>query len=363
MSPLAASLKARIQADGPLTVADWMQTCLADPEHGYYMTRDPLGRAGDFTTAPEISQMFGELLGLWAAVVWQQMGSPSRFNLIELGPGRGTLMADALRATAKVPGFADAARVHMVETSPVLRRAQQTALANVQPSVTWHDHLDEVPAGPTIVLANEFLDALPVRQLIRHGGVWHERRVGLAEFGFAFVIGEKADVAPVPSPLGDTPDGSIFEFAPAVLDVAAHLAQRLSASGGAALLIDYGHDIPGPGETLQAVRGHAFADPLSDPGQQDLTAHVDFKAFGDAAEAAGARVWGPMGQGDLLERLGIAARAAHLLVGADRTQAEHIATARRRLVDADAMGRLFQAVALTHPDAPAPPGFETVSWA
>jgi len=362
MPPLAASLKARIQADGPLTVADWMQACLADPEYGYYMTRDPLGRAGDFTTAPEISQMFGELLGLWAAVVWQQMGSPSRFNLIELGPGRGTLMADALRATAKVPGFIDAARVHMVETSPVLRRAQQTALANVLPSVIWHGHLDEVPAGPAIVLANEFLDALPVRQLIRHAGAWHERRVGLAESGFAFVIGEKADAAPVPSLLGDAPDGSIFEFAPAVLDVAAHLAQRLSASGGAALLIDYGHDIPGPGETLQAVRGHAFADPLVDPGQQDLTVHVDFKAFGDATEAAGARVWGPMGQGDLLERLGIAARAAHLLAGADRTQAEHIATARRRLVDADAMGRLFRAVALTHPDAPAPPGFETVSW-
>jgi len=365
MSPLAAKLTARIERDGPITLADWMQTCLADPEHGYYMTRDPLGRAGDFTTAPEISQMFGELLGLWAAVVHQQMGSPDTVHLIECGPGRGTLMADALRAAKGAPDFLAAVQVHMVETSPVLRAAQQAALANAPVSVSWHDAIDEVPHGPSIILANEFMDALPVRQLIHDGGVWHERRIGIDGDGFAFVVGEVADVTGLNIP-GHAKDGDIFEVSPAVRRVTEQIAVRLAAEGGAALLIDYGHDAPGPpslGETLQAVRKHDYADPLASPGAVDLTAHVDFAMIGAVAESAGARVWGPLTQGALLERLGIAARAAQLLVSADKAQAEDIATARRRLVDADAMGRLFKAIALTHPDAPAPPGFETVSWA
>ncbi|WNK00778.1 SAM-dependent methyltransferase [Thalassospiraceae bacterium LMO-JJ14] len=363
MPPLAAKLKARIAADGPMPVDEWMQACLCDPDHGYYMTRDPLGRAGDFTTAPEISQMFGELLGLWAAVVWQQMGSPSGVRLIELGPGRGTLMTDALRATAQVPGFPDALRVHMIEASPVLRKAQQAALAAVGISATWHETVGDVPDGPAIILANEFLDALPVRQLIRLGGAWRERLVDVDGEGFVFVGGAETGADLVPAHLRDAGEGSIFEYSPAVRDVTGTLAARLAAMGGAALLIDYGHDAPGLGETLQALKDHNFADPLSAPGEQDLTAHVDFAMLGDAAATAGARVWGPLGQGELLERLGIAARAATLLAGADQAQAQNIGTARRRLVDADAMGRLFRAVALTHPEAPAPPGFEVVSWA
>ena len=365
MSPLAAKLKARIDADGPITVADWMHTCLADPEHGYYMTRDPLGRAGDFTTAPEISQMFGELLGLWAAVVHQQMGSPDTVHLIECGPGRGTLMADALRAAKGAPDFLGRARVHMVETSPVLRRAQQETLADAPVPVAWYDAVDDVPRGPSIILANEFMDALPVRQMIHDGGVWHERRIGVEGTGFVFVVGEAVGDPGMELPR-NAKDGDIFEVSPAVRAVTEKIAARLAAEGGAALLIDYGHDAPGApslGETLQAVRKHAYADPLASPGAADLTAHVDFTLIGTVAEGAGARVWGPLAQGALLERLGIAARAAQLLAGADKVQAADIATARRRLVDADAMGRLFKAIALTHPDAPAPPGFETVSWA
>ncbi len=362
-TPLVDKLRQRIERDGPLTVADWMQACLADPDHGYYMTRDPFGRRGDFTTAPEISQMFGELLGLWAAVVWQQMGSPGAFRLVEIGPGRGTLMADALRATASVPGFAGALNVHMVETSPVLQASQQKTLAGAASPVSWHRDFSEVPDGPVILLANEFLDALPARQVIRHQGAWHERRIDLKEDAFVFVIGEAVDEQAIPASLREAESGSIFEVSDAVRDVTAAISARLSQSGGAALLIDYGHATSGLGDTLQALKGHGFADPLAYPGEQDLTVHVDFDAAGRSASAAGARVWGPLAQGDLLERLGIAARAVALLAGADKSQAQDIATARRRLVDTDAMGRLFKAMALTHPDAPAPPGFETVSWA
>lgn len=346
-----------------MSVSEWMQACLADPEHGYYMRRDPLGRGGDFITSPEISQMFGELLGLWAAVVWQQMGQPGRVNLVELGPGRGTLMADALRAAKGVPDFLAAADVHMVETSPVLRRTQQDALDAAPVTCAWHESLDTVPVGPAIILGNEFLDALPVRQFIRVAGAWCERGIGFEDGAFVFMDGPPANDAPVPPAFKTAPDGSIFEDSPAVRAVSEAIAERVAAHGGAALLIDYGHDKPGLGETFQAVKEHAYVDPLGDPGECDLTAHVDFTRVADTACAAGARAWGPVGQGDLLERLGIAARAAQLLAGADSRQAESIGAARHRLTRADAMGRLFRAIALTHPDQPAPPGFETVSWA
>lgn len=363
MSPLAAKLKARIEDEGPISVADWMQACLADPEHGYYMTRDPLGRAGDFTTSPEISQMFGELLGLWAAVVWQQMGSPETVKLVELGPGRGTLMADALRAAAGVSDFLTAADVHMVETSPVLRKAQEATLGKAPVDCAWHDRFTEIPAGPAIILANEFLDALPVRQLVRADGDWCERMVGYGDDGFVFETGPPVESPFVPAGLNDAPDGSIFEVSPGIRNVTEVLAARLARDGGAALLIDYGHDSPGLGETLQAVKGHEYANPLTAPGECDLTAHVDFAMVAACGAAAGARVWGPVGQGELLERLGIGARAMQLLAGADAAQAEGIASARHRLTADDVMGRLFRAVVLTHPGQPAPPGFETLSWA
>ncbi|MBO6519467.1 MAG: SAM-dependent methyltransferase [Rhodospirillales bacterium] len=346
-----------------MSVADWMQACLADPDHGYYMNRDPLGRSGDFITSPEISQMFGELLGLWAAVAWQQMGQPEQVNLVELGPGRGTLMADALRAARGVPDFLAAADVHMVETSPVLRGAQQSALKDAPVACSWHSSLDEVPSAPAIMLGNEFLDALPIRQFVRVDGAWCEREVGLDDGAFVFCAGAPVADAPVPAAFESAPDGSIFEVAPPVRAVTEAIGARLAAEGGAALLIDYGHDEPGLGETLQAVKGHTYADPLGDPGECDLTAHVDFALVAATARTAGARVWGPIGQGDLLERLGIAARAAQLLAGADKRQAALIGSARQRLTRDDAMGRLFRALALTHPGYPAPPGFETISWA
>ena len=352
-------LCARIENDGPIPVEDWMATCLGDPQYGYYMTRDPLGCRGDFTTAPEISQMFGELLGLWAVVVWQQMHMPAHVNLVELGPGRGTLMADAIRAAAGVPGFLDAVQVHMVETSPVLQSRQRETLQSARLPVMWHADIDALPDGPMIVLANEFLDALPVRQYVYQKGTWHHRAVTWADGAFKFVAADAVDPDLIPAPFRTAAEGAIYEDSPAVLAVTKNLAGRLSAQGGAALFIDYGHTVGGLGETLQAVSRHGYADPLAEPGDVDLTAHVDFAALVACARDAGATVWGPLTQAALLQRLGIDERAATLAAAIGTERAGEISTQHRRLTAVDAMGHLFKALAITHPAQPAPPSFET----
>ncbi|MEZ5891168.1 MAG: SAM-dependent methyltransferase [Xanthobacteraceae bacterium] len=360
MSPLEVELRTMISASGPIPVSRYMALCLTHPEHGYYTTRDPLGRAGDFVTAPEISQMFGELIGLWAAEVWRQMGSPPAVRLIELGPGRGTMMADALRAARVLPAFRSALSVHLVETSPALERRQREALAACDAPITWHRALAEVPAGAAIILANEFFDALPVHQAIRDAQGWHERVVGLDhEDRLAFAM------APVPSPpIAHIPQrldaaaapGAIFEWRCA--ETTRTLAARV-ARGGAALIIDYGHAESGLGDTLQAVRGHRFADVLAEPGEADLTAHVDFAALRADAEQAGARVHGPIEQGLFLQRLGIAQRAARLQAAAP-TKADAIESALARLTGPGpaGMGRLFKALALCDPTLGPLPGFD-----
>ncbi len=352
-------LRARIKRDGPISVEDWMATCLGDPQYGYYMTRDPLGSRGDFTTAPEISQMFGELLGLWAVVVWQQMHMPARVNLVELGPGRGTLMADALRAGAGVPGFLDAVQVHMVETSPTLKSRQRETVQSARSPVTWHADIDALPDGPMIVLANEFLDALPVRQYVYHKGTWRHRAVTWAEGAFTFVAADAVDPEPIPAPFRTAAEGAIYEDSPAVRAVMENLAGRLSAERGAALFVDYGHTVGGLGETLQAVSRHGYADPLAHPGDVDLTAHVDFAALAACARKAGAAVWGPLTQAALLQRLGIDERAATLAAAIGTERAGEISAQHQRLTATDAMGHLFKALAITHPAQPAPPSFET----
>ncbi len=352
-------LRARIEKDGPISVEDWMAACLGDPQYGYYMTRDPLGRRGDFTTAPEISQMFGELLGFWAVVVWQQMHMPKRLNLVELGPGRGTLMADALRAAAGVPGFLDAVQVHLVETSPVLQSRQRETLQSVRPTVMWHADVDALPDGPMIVLANEFLDALPVRQYVHQQGTWHHRAVTWADGAFKFVATGSADPDRIPAPFRTAAEGAIYEDSPAVRAVTENLAGRLSAERGAALFIDYGHTVGGLGETLQAVSRHGYANPLAAPGDVDLTAHVDFAALKACARKAGAAVWGPLTQAALFQRLGIDERAATLAAAIGTECAGEISAQHQRLTAPDAMGHLFKALAITHPGQPAPPSFET----
>ncbi len=350
MNPLADQLAREIAATGPIPVAQWMARALGDPRHGYYVTRDPLGAGGDFTTAPEISQMFGELIGLWAADLWQRAGAP-RVRLVELGPGRGTLMADLWRATARVPGFHAAATLHLVETSPVLRAAQAARL----PQAHWHDALAQVPDdAPLLVIANEFFDALPVRQLLRTAAGWRERLV--AHDGTRFVTGAGALPldALVPAALADAPVGAVWESCPAGAAIAAEIGARLVAHGGAALIIDYGYSGPATGDTLQAVRAHDYADPFADPGHADLTAHVDFTALRDAA---GVPAQGPVGQGDFLSALGIAMRAEALKARADTATRAQIDAATARLTVT--MSRLFKVLALTAPGWPSPAGFAT----
>ncbi len=358
-SPLADLLRRRIRLTGPLTVAEFMAEALGHPRYGYYTTRDPFGARGDFTTAPEISQMFGELIGLWCAEVWRAAGAPSPLRLVELGPGRGTLMADALRAARVAPDFLAAASVHLVETSPVLAAIQRKRLAGHPAS--WHGGFDEIPPGPVLVVANEFFDALPVRQFARTASGWRERMVGLDEtgdfrFGLAPGPGPGETLIPERIRRGARP-GDILEVNPAVSTVASAVSRRIAGDGGAALIVDYGHAVSAPGETLQALRGHERHDPLAEPGEADLTAHVDFEALGRAAGEAGAAVHGPIAQRDLLLRLGIELRAARLRKSATAAQARDIEAACERLISPQRMGTLFKALAITANNAP-PPAFD-----
>ena len=291
MTALARHIARMIAATGPIPISHYMALALGHPEHGYYMTRDPLGAGGDFTTAPEVSQMFGELVGLWIADTWIAQGRPSPFILAELGPGRGTLMADALRALRSVPGAIDAADVHFVETSPTLRASQQRLV----PKATWHERLDELPGGPLFLVANEFFDALPIAQYVKTERGWCERHVALTDGAseetphFAPVLAPVATPANVlPPAMRDAPPGSIGEISPAAAGIAETIGVRLAAHGGAALIIDYGHPRSAAGDTLQALRTHQYVDPFDAPGEADLTAHVDFEALAAAAMRGGA---------------------------------------------------------------------------
>jgi len=349
-SLLLDHIKRRIVLSGPISIADFMNEALAHPEYGYYRKQDPFGRAGDFITAPEVSQMFGELIGLWAAVSWQQMGCPPKIDLIELGPGRGTLMADALRAVRNVPGFGDALTVRFVETSPVLRTHQQTAIMASGIPATWHEAFDDIPVRadvPAIIIGNEFFDALPIRQFERGDHGWSERLVGVdADSGeLGFVRGRETPVtdALIPATLrGSAKKGDIFESCAPAIAIADQVARRLNETHGAALFIDYGHPSSAFGDTLQALKGHEYHPVLRDPGDADLTAHVDFAAIARAMNEAGARTGAVLTQGTFLRMLGIEQRAELLKTGADEQQAVAIDQALARLVDADQMGTLFK---------------------
>jgi NADH dehydrogenase [ubiquinone] 1 alpha subcomplex assembly factor 7 len=363
ITPLEAEIRRRIELAGPMPVAQYMALCLTHPEHGYYTGRDPLGAAGDFTTAPEISQMFGELIGLWAAAAWQAMGSPAKIRLVELGPGRGTMMKDALRAAKVKPEFRAAIVLHLVEVSPALERLQRQAFAADDVPVSWHRAIEEVPDGPVIILANEFFDALPIHQAVMCADGWHERVVKIGEDGkFHFSIDR--DPIPLfdeflPSGLRAAKIGEIFEWR--ADKTALELGRRVVRSDGVALIVDYGHVESAIGDTLQAVGGHAFADPLAAPGLVDLTAHVDFQALAQAAEGMGTRVHGPLPQAEFLRRLGIEQRAAALEAVAPEHYAIAIRAALERLTNEErtGMGRLIKAIALSSPKLDTLPGFET----
>jgi NADH dehydrogenase [ubiquinone] 1 alpha subcomplex assembly factor 7 len=345
-TPLGEVIAAIIAQDGPITLARYMSLALAHPRHGYYATRDPLGTAGDFITAPEISQMFGELLGLWAAHAWTVAGSPKRVALVELGPGRGTLMADALRAVGRAaPIFARSLQVHLVETSPALRSAQRATLAaSAEP--TWHEGVETLPEGPIIVIANEFFDALPIRQFVRAGGAWRERLVGLGEG--RLVLGLSAEAVQEDT-LPEAPDGSVLEVSETAAAIMALLARRIARESGAALVIDYGHLQSTFGDSFQAVEAHRFVDPLARPGEADLTAHVDFGALSRAAETEGAHIDLMTSQADFLEALGIRQRASALAAKSGPDQVAAVEAALDRLTDRSptGMGSLFKVMAVS----------------
>jgi SAM-dependent MidA family methyltransferase len=346
-APLADRLARLIESQGPISVAQYM----AQANAHYYATRDPLGAAGDFTTAPEISQMFGELVGLWHVDLWTRAGSPADAAYVELGPGRGTLARDALRAMRSA-GLQPS--VHLVETSPVLREAQAELLSGAE----WHADTRSLPDDvPLLVVANEFFDALPARQLIATERGWHERLVAHDGGRFLPVAGPPVAGEAIPAHLRAAPPGTIVETSPASAAIAQQLAQRIARSGGAALIVDYGHERTSAGETLQAVTRHDYADPWTEPGERDLTVHVDFETLGAAASTAGVRVLGPREQGDWLEAMGIALRAATLAEAAPERR-EEIERARRRLTAPEEMGRLFKVLALIAPGWPEPAGFE-----
>jgi NADH dehydrogenase [ubiquinone] 1 alpha subcomplex assembly factor 7 len=360
VNPLGGLLRRLIREHGPIDVGRYMALALAHPEHGYYTSRDPLGSAGDFVTAPEISQLFGELLGLALAQSWLEAGRPRPALLAELGPGRGTLMADALRAAGAVPGFREAIELHLVEAGPVLRARQAELLRAHAP--IWHGSLQGVPeTAPLFLIANEFFDVLPLRQFVRSAGRWHERLVTVDDADDAL----RFTLSPRPAPpgwldgAGPAPDGAVLEVAPAREALAQELGRRLAAQGGLALLIDYG-EAGGDAfaDTFQAVRGHRSADPLASPGEADLTAHVDFAAIARAARLGGAEAYGPVEQGGFLRRLGLDLRLERLLRSASPTQATLLEAGAERLAAPEEMGRLFKVLALTAPGAPVPPGFE-----
>ena len=336
-TPLARKLKERIRREGPLSVAEYMSACLHDPEYGYYVKQPAIGRDGDFITAPEISQIFGELIGLWSAIVWQQMGSPARVNLVELGPGRGTLMRDALRAARKVPGFFDAIAVNLIECNPILIDRQRATLSECARPIAWSASLATVSNAPSIVIANEFLDTIPACQLI--DGI--ARRVSLD-------VAERLVFTPEVGTIAEQQDHTAL---------IADLALRSANAPLATLLFDYGHLATAPGETLQALRAHRPEHPLTSPGEADLTVHVDFQAFATTAQDHALAVDGPITQGEFLGRLGIVERASHLM-SANPTKAGDIELAVARLIAPQGMGSRFKAIGLRSPNLPILPGFE-----
>ncbi len=347
MTALSKALFARIEQTGPISVAEYMAECLLNPNHGYYTTRDPLGVAGDFTTAPEISQMFGELIGLAMAQAWLDQGAPASFTLAELGPGRGTLMADILRATKGVTGFHAAMDIWLVEASAVLQTAQGRALKGYE--AHWAGMVSDLPDAPLFLIANEFFDALPIRQFIRTGAGWSERLVGVTDQVLTFGLGPPGPVTALQHRLEDTREGDLVEICPQGTAILSDVTDRISTHGGAALLVDYG-DWRSLGDTFQALAGHAHTDPLAEPGNADLTAHVDFEALAHSAALLTPSRLTP--QGVFLERLGISDRARALATRLESSALEAHIAAHRRLTHRSEMGTLFKVLGLTPEGAP-----------
>jgi NADH dehydrogenase [ubiquinone] 1 alpha subcomplex assembly factor 7 len=354
MNPLTQIIRDRIKEKGPVSVREFMTLALSHPEYGYYSRQKAFGKTGDFVTAPEISQMFGELIGLWCIDIWYKLGAPERFNLVELGPGNGTLMIDALRSSSLVPNFVKAAKIHFVENSSRLVRKQKAALSHTP--TFWHTEFPDLEDFPTIVIANEFFDALPIRQFEMKSGKWHERLIDWNEDQFTFTTDAAPEANLQPHP--DIEEGTIFETSPLSDNVLDKICKTLRKTGGAALVIDYGASTSNYGDSFQAVRHHKPQNPLTDPGLADLTSHVKFHHLMDIAKQNSMDVNGPTPQGRFLELLGIEARAALLSRSATEEQQKTIASELRRLTSAAEMGTLFKVIAFSHKLATPPEGFD-----
>jgi NADH dehydrogenase [ubiquinone] 1 alpha subcomplex assembly factor 7 len=353
MTPLEALIRTEIEASGPMAVSRYMQLCLAHPEHGYYTSADPLGTAGDFTTAPEVSQLFGELIGVWLLAAWRALGAPSPCALVELGPGRGTLMADILRTARLDPAFGAAVTVHLVETSPVLRAKQSETLSAFGTTPQHHDTLDTLPETPALWVANEFFDALPVNQWVRTSKGWNARRIGLSPQEH-LIFGLDPTPLPAPKPVDPQPEGAVIEHSPAQDAVMHAITNHARKHGGAGLIIDYGALTPGTGDTLQAVRKHQKVDPLDAPGTADLTTHVDFFHLARLAHAGGLTTLAMAEQGAFLLALGLLERAGQLGASADEATREAISLAVERLAGDAAMGKLFKVLGFASAPIPLP---------
>ena len=356
MSLLSAIIREKIAASGPISIADYMSLALGHPEHGYYITRDPFGVRGDFITAPEISQIFGEMIGVWCAQVWMQMGA-GPISLVELGPGRGTLMADLLRATKSVPGFHDAVTIHMVETSPVLANAQYMHLRDRHPRIEWLDSVDELPDSRTLLIANEFFDALPIKQYVMTAEGIRERRVTYDETAdaFDFVLAEPG--LSLAKSGHDIAANTVMEHSPVSRSIMRKLAQHIRTHGGGGLIIDYGYLGEAHHDTLQALKSHLFHPVLSEPGEADITAHVDFSTLMDIARDVGNQVPALITQGEFLVRMGAQLRLEMLLRQASQEQREPLISGLQRLVSPQAMGELFKVMAFLSDAQLEAPGF------
>jgi SAM-dependent MidA family methyltransferase len=358
MSRLKRRILDRIGALGPIPVQEYMALCLSDPQDGYYMTREPFGRGGDFTTAPEVSQMFGELIGAWIAATWQALRRPEGTMVVEIGPGRGTLMKDIARTLRRIaPALHGSSPYRLVETSDRLAALQASTLKDAGGEFVWHSHVDDLPPRPMIIVGNEIFDAIPVRQYVKTGSGWRERLVDLGDGGaLRFIAGPGSlDPSLLPTDAGDAPQGAIFEVSPARSAMMQVVAERIARHGGAGLFIDYGHLTPGIGDTLQALRKHAYDDPLSHPGEADLTTHVDFSALADSARVAGLEAHITT-QGDFLLRLGLLERAGALGAEAGPEVRERLTGEAERLAAPDQMGELFKVLAIVRTGT-ACPGF------
>lgn len=354
MNPLKAKILRLVESVGPIGVAEYMRIALMDPEHGYYMRKDPLGASGDFVTAPEISQMFGEMMGLFFVQAWEDRGRPKPFYFAEIGPGRGTLMTDMLRAAKLRPEFLAAAEVSLIEESPALRAIQEKTLSGAR--VRWVSGFEELGGAPLFLAANEFLDALPAHQFVKSSRGWHARMVAKRGDGLVFALPEACEPDSfAPPPLRGAPEGSIWESGTEAIAAMRTIAGKIADHGGVALVIDYGYSGPAFGDTFQAVKAHRYADPLAEPGEADLTFHVDFAALAEAARESGAYVYGPVTQGAFLSELGIGLRAERLK-RANPERANEIDAALHRLSGKDQMGALFKVMAICNPSLPTLPG-------